>query len=161
MKPLWLYRPLLNIRPVLEFAQRVGVTKVMPPEHLHATLATVRPPCDWDDLALETDEIIIPAGMKKIQIFGFHAKGLTFGHERFSSRHAELARLYPAMDHASLLRPHVTLYRGGKMPRGDVGYEGELVFGPEIAVEFDEVEARGIKHVKLADYLNAREDASV
>ncbi len=32
------------------------------------------------------------------------------------------------MDHP-LLRPHVSLYKGGRMPDPSIPYEGELVFG--------------------------------
>jgi hypothetical protein len=41
------------------------------------------------------------------------------------------------------------------MPK--VAYNGELVFGPEVAAEFDEQKARDIKHVKL-DTAEMREE---
>jgi hypothetical protein len=157
MKPLWLYRPLLNIRPIFEFAHQQGIKKMMPPEQLHGTLATVRAPVEWDDLELETDELVVPEGHKMIQIFGYTVKAMAFGHPRFKARHEYLLERFPTMDHP-MLRPHVTLYRGGKMPRE--GYTGELVFGPEIACEFSEQAARNIKHISVKDWLENNDERS-
>jgi hypothetical protein len=150
MRPLWLYRPLLNWRDVYTWAHGAGIKKMMPPDQLHATLATVRAPCRWDDLALQSDEIVVPAGHKAVQIFGYTIKALTFGHPQIKARHEELLARFPEIDHA-LLRPHVSLFRGGKMPR--VGYDGELHFGPERAEEFNEIKGRDIKHVRVMDLL--------
>ncbi len=36
------------------------------------------------------------------------------------------------------------------MPKG--AYNGELVFGPEVADIFNEAKARNIKHVRIEDY---------
>ncbi len=146
MKPLWIHRPLLNWEDVFRWAIEAGVKKIMPAEELHVTLATVRIPVEWGDLELLTDEITIPAGLKTVQIFGYMSKALTFGHPGIKARHDELVALYPEIDH-TLLRPHVTLFRGGKMPH--LPYEGELIFGPEAAHEFSEQKARDIKHIKL------------
>ena len=121
----------------------------MPPDQLHVTLATVREPVDWSGLELQTNELVIPAGFKTVQILGWTVKALTFGHPDIKARHEELLALFPNMDHP-LLRPHVTLFRGGKLPQ--YGYQGELVFGPEIASAFNEEKARNIKHVKLEAY---------
>ena len=146
--PLWLYRPLLNWRDVYAWVLEHGVRKMMPPEQLHVTLATVRQPVEWgeDDLALQTDELIIPAGHKPVQIFGYTVKALAFRDLRIERRHQMLLARFPQMDHP-MMRPHVTLFRGGKMPKG--AYHGELVFGPEIAKVFDEAKARDIKHVRI------------
>ena len=146
--PLWLYRPLLNWRDVYAWGVEQGIRKMMPPEQLHVTLATVRQPAEWtgDDLELETGELTVPAGPKPVQIFGYTVKALAFADERLKRRHEALLARFPQMDHP-LLRPHVTLFRGGKMPKG--AYHGELVFGPEIAAVFNEEAARGIKHVRI------------
>ena len=119
---------------------------MMPPHELHVTLATVRVPVEWGDLELLTDEIEVAAGLKTVQIFGYTSKALTFGHPDIKSRHDELVVRYPQIDH-TLLRPHVTLYRGGKMPH--LPYEGQLIFGAEVAAEFSEQKARDIKHIKI------------
>lgn len=148
--PLWIARPLLTVRPVLEWLSGEGIKKVIPPEQLHLTLATVRTPVEWGDLDLRTDELVIPEGFKTAQIFAYTLKALTFGHPDIKSRHDQLLARFPEMDHP-LLRPHVTLYKGGRMPRG--GYEGPLVFGPERAEVFDATNTMGIKHVKIADML--------
>lgn len=148
LKPLWLHRPLLNWQDVFSWAAEAGVKKIMPPDQLHVTLATVRKPVAWDELELQTGDLIVPAGPKAVQIFGYTAKGLVFEHPDLISRHTELLGRFPQMDH-SRLRPHVTLFRGGKMPT--LPYSRELVFGPEIASVFDEDNARNIKHVKVRD----------
>lgn len=147
---LWIGRPLLNIRPVMEWAHEVGIRKVIPPEHLHLTLATVRTPVEWSDLDLQAEDLVIPAGLKTAQIFAYTIKALTFGHPAIKARHEQLLAMFPEMDHP-ILRPHVSLYKGGRMPRAP--YEGELVFGPEVAKEFNSDAAMGIKHVKVADLL--------
>lgn len=114
------------------------------------TLATVRTPVDWSGLEKRDDELVIPAGLKTVQIFAYTIKGLTFGHPAVKARHEELLAMFPEMDHP-ILRPHVSLYKGGRMPHAP--YEGELVFGPERAEEFDLDRAHGLKHVKVADVL--------
>jgi hypothetical protein len=121
---------------------------MVPPAQLHVTLATVRQPVQWDDLELHSDTLVVPAGPKVVQIFGYTLKGLAFEHSGLVSRHAELLQRFPLMDHPRI-RPHVTLFRGGKMP--STSFDGELVFGPEVASEFNEGTARNIKHVKLGD----------
>lgn len=151
MKPLWLYRPLLNWQDVFDWAHAAKVKKMMPPEQLHMTLATVRTPVDWSLVTPQEDELVIPAGHKVMQIFGFTVKALAFGHEGVKARHEEIAALYPEMDHAAMLRPHVSLFRGGKFVHDP--YEGELVFGPEVLSEFNEEKGRNIKHVKVVDYV--------
>jgi hypothetical protein len=149
--PLWLHRPLLNWRDIYAWGLQQGVRKMMPPEQLHVTLATVRQPVEWadEDLELQTDELIVPAGHKPVQIFGYTAKALAFSNPCIERRHQALLARFPQMDHP-MLRPHVTLFRGGKMPKG--AYDGELVFGPEIADVFDEANARNIKHVRIDGY---------
>ena len=149
--PLWLHRPLLNWRDIYAWGLEQGIRKMMPPEQLHVTLATVRQPVEWndDDLELETDELVIPAGPKPVQIFGYTLKALAFSDERIERRHGILLGRFPQMDHP-ILRPHVTLFRGGKMPK--VAYHGPLVFGPEFAEVFSEANARNIKHVRIDGY---------
>jgi len=151
-KTLWLRRPLLNAREIYEWALETGISKMMPAEELHLTLATCREPVDWSGLVLEEDTLEISEGPKPIQIFGFMSKAIAFSHERVSQRHETLAQQFPTMDHAQRTRPHVTLMRGGKMPRET--YNGKLVFGPEIASEFNPVSIREIKHVKVKNYIH-------
>lgn len=151
--PVWLYRPLRNVDDVYRFGVDAGIKKMMPPEALHMTIATVRTPVSWDGIELLTDELVIPAGHKTVQIFAYTIKALTFGHPQVKARHEEILALFPQMDHP-LLRPHVSLYKGGRMPK--IGYEGELVFGPERMEEFDAGNAKGIKHLVIADYLKNR-----
>lgn len=145
VKTLWLHRPLINWQDIYTWAIQTGVKKLMPPEQLHLTLATCRQPVDWTGLELRQDTLEVEAGHKVVQIFGFMAKAIAFGHPAIKERHTELASLYPTMDHSAMLRPHVTLMRGGKMPKQP--YMGPLVFGPEVAQEFNETAIREIKHV--------------
>ena len=151
-EPLWISRPLLNWRDVYRWGLEAGIRKMMPPEQLHLTLATVRTPVSWDGLDLETMDLVVPAGHKPVQIFAWTIKALTFGHPAVTARHELLLGRFPDMDHPAL-RPHVSLYKGGRMP--SIGYEGALVFGPERAAVFDAANAQGIKHVKVADLLAA------
>jgi len=151
-KTLWLRRPLLNSREIFEWALNIGIAKLMPGDEFHLTLATCREPIDWSYLVLEEDTLEIPEGPKPIQIFGFMAKAIAFNHERVSQRHEVLAQQFPTMDHAQHTRPHVTLMRGGKMPREP--YNGKLIFGPEVASEFNPTSIREIKHVKVQDYIH-------
>lgn len=155
MKTLWLHRPLINWQDIFDWANETGVKKLMPPEQLHLTLATCREPVDWSDLVLKEDILEVEAGHKTVQIFGFMAKAIAFGHPAVKERHEELAALYPTMDHSAMLRPHVTLMRGGKMPKEP--YLGKLVFGPEVAQEFNETAIREIKHVLAKDYAKVEE----
>jgi hypothetical protein len=148
MSPLWLHRPLVNWHDIFAWGIEAGIKKMVPSHQLHVTLATVREPVQWDDLKLQPNELVVPAGPKVVQIFGYTMKALAFEHEGLVARHAELLERFPQMDH-SRIRPHVTLFRGGRMP--SLPYLGELVFGPEEASVFDEGSARNIKHVKLAD----------
>lgn len=151
MKTLWLYRPLLNTSDVVQWAYETGIKKIMPVNELHLTLATCREPVDWSGITLQTNQLVIPEGYKTIQIFGYIAKAISFGHPAVKERHEELAALLPTMDHSNILRPHVTLMRGGKMPRE--GYPGKLVFGPEVLEEFNETAVKNIKHVLVKDLI--------
>ncbi len=151
MSPFWLHRPLLNTTDIYHWAVEAGVKKMMSPDQLHITLCTVRHPCRWEGLELRDDTIEIDAGHKLVQIFGFTAKGIAFGSSALKERRTELVDIFPRMDHPKLFRPHVTLYRGGKMPHAP--YEGKLVFGPEVAGEFRESAIKEIKHHKInGDY---------
>lgn len=153
--PLWLSRPLLNVADIYQWGEAAGIKKMMPPEQLHMTVATVREPVSWESLEIRDDELIIPAGHKIVQIFGYTIKALTFGDPRVKQRHEEILARYPQMDYP-LLRPHISLFKGGRMPR--VEYEGKLVLGPEKLEKFDAAyaNAKGVKHIKIADYLDAR-----
>jgi hypothetical protein len=151
MRPLWLHRPVLNWQDILRWASEAGIKKIIPPDQLQVTLATVRQPVDWSDLELQSKELVVPAGPKVVQIFGYTMKGLTFEHPDLIARHAELLERFPIRDHLRM-RPHVTLFRGGRMPT--VPYHGELVFGPEVASVFDEGSARNVKHVKVGESPN-------
>jgi hypothetical protein len=148
--PVWIHRPLLNVTNVYRWGVLAGVQKMMPADSLHLTLATVRDPVRWKGLPLLDDELVVPAGAKPVRIFAYTIKALTFGHPEIGRRHDELLALFPSMDHP-VLRPHVSLYKGGRMPR--LEYDGELVFGPERAEEFDARNAMGVKHVRISDHV--------
>ena len=149
--PLWISRPLLNWQDVYRWGLEAGIHKMMPPAQLHLTLATVREPVEWRDLDPETEDLAVPPGHKPVQIFAWTIKALTFADPAITARHEVLLRRFPAMDHPTL-RPHVSLYKGGRMP--SLGYEGTLVFGPERLAEFDAANAQGIKHVRIADFVS-------
>jgi hypothetical protein len=89
---------------------QAGIKKMVPPDQLHVTVATVRQPVPWDDLEPHSDTLVVPAGPKVVQIFGYTLKGLAFEHPDLVSRHAELLQRFPQMDHPRI-RPHVTLFR--------------------------------------------------
>lgn len=125
-----------------------GIRKMIPFDQQHFTQATIRQPVAWEDLELDPNELVIPAGPKATQIFAYTIKALVFDHPMIRRRHEHLLHLFPQMDHPTM-RPHLSLYKGGRMPR--VVFEGELVFGPEIADKFDANNALGIKHVKVGD----------
>lgn len=148
--PVWIRRPLLNVTEVYEWAHGAGVKKAIPPAQLHLTLATVRTDVEWQELALNNDKLVIASGPKPVQIFAWTIKALTFSHPDISKRHAELLEIFPEMDHPEY-RPHVSLYKGGRMPKSE--YDGQLVFGPEEASEFNPDNTKGIKHVKISDFL--------
>lgn len=148
-RPLWIHRRPIRTDGLREWCIDAGIRKVIPFDLQHFTQVTVRTPVEWDDLMLDPNELVIPAGPKPVQIFGHMVKALSFDHPFVQSRHAWLRERFPTMDHARVMRPHVSLYRGGRMPRGV--FEGELVFGPEIAQEFDAGKALGIKHVRIGD----------
>ena len=46
MRPLWISRKLENWKDVCLWARDAGVKKIIPPEQLHLTLATVRDQVD-------------------------------------------------------------------------------------------------------------------
>lgn len=158
-KTLWLHRPLINWMDVYEWAEASGIKKLLPPEQLHITLATCRTPVDWSSIVVQTDTLTIPEGHKVVQIFGYIAKAIAFGHPAIKERHTELSSLLPTMDHADILRPHLTLMRGGKMPKD--AYLGKLVFGPEVLQEFNPQAVKTIKHSLVRDILvDARADSA-
>jgi len=148
--PLWLSRPLINVEDVYSWLRDAGVKKAIPADQLHLTLATVRDPVEWDNLPLQQDELVFPEGEKPVQIFAWTIKALVFSNEQITKRHAQLLELYPTIDHPDF-RPHLSLYKGGRMPKAV--YRGPLIFGPERALPFDDDNSKGIKHIKIDDYL--------
>jgi len=150
-RPAWLHRRVLNVEDVLSWLVEAGVPKCMPTDQIHFTQATIRQPVDWTGVEPDADELVIPAGPKPTQIFASTIKALTFRHERIADRHALLLSRYPMIDHP-VMRPHVSLYKGGRMPR--TVYEGPLRLGPEMLTEFDPANVQGIKHVKVIEALS-------
>lgn len=148
--PVWIRRPVENWRDMYEYARRAGIPKLMPPTNLHMTLATVRNAVVWGDLRLRTDRLVIPAGSLPIQIFAYTIKAIAFEHPEIAERNLELREMFPTMDHP-VMRPHVSLYKGGRMP--GIPYDREIVLGPEIASVFDASNARGIKHLTIDEGL--------
>lgn len=155
---LCLTRPLIRQEELLRWLADQGVRKIIPPDQLHLTLATVREEVDWAGLRTRDDELIVPAGLKTIQIFAYTIKAVTFGHPAIRERHEELKLLFPTMEHP-VLRPHVSLFKGGRMPSEP--FPGELVFGPERAEPFDLSRAHGIQHVSIEDALAGRKPEPV
>ena len=152
-RPLWIHRRVISRQAIREWCMEAGIRKVIPFDQQHFTQATVRTPVEWGDLMLDPNELVIPAGPKPTRIFAYTIKALTFDHPLIQARHAWLRERFPAMDHAKIMRPHVSLYKGGRMPRTE--FEGEIVLGPEIAEEFVAGNALGIKHVRTDDALPA------
>lgn len=148
--PVWLSRPLLDPLPMFRWAEAAGVRKMLAPDHLHCTLATVRDPVDWKDLPLETEVIEIPAGQASLEIFGWTTKAFAFRHPDLDRRHGELARLFPSIDHPTL-RAHMSLFKGGRM--ANLPFPGALRLGAERAVVFNDADAKGIKHVNVRNWL--------
>lgn len=149
MKTFWLYRPVLNADDILLWAGANRVKKIMPLEELHTTIAVVREPVEWP-VDLKTNEITITGA--SMQIFGYTVKALAFECPELVERRAELAERFPQMDHVTNMRPHVSLYRGGRMIQTD--YTGDIILGPEQIVEFVEEQGRNIKHVSVATLMN-------
>lgn len=150
MLPVWLHRRVLNVEDVLAWLVDAGVPKCMPPDQIHFTQATIRASVDWSGIEPDTEDLLLPPGPKPTQIFASTIKALTFRHDRIAERHASLLERYPMIDHA-VIRPHVSLYKGGRMPKGV--YEGALHLGPEVLTAFDSDNAMGIKHVRTTDAL--------
>jgi hypothetical protein len=155
---LCLTRPLIRQDELLRWLADQGVRKIIPTGQLHLTLATVREEVDWAGLETRDDELVVPAGQKTIQIFAYTIKAITFGHPAIRERHEKLKLLFPTMDHP-VLRPHVSLFKGGRMPADP--FPGELVFGPERAEPFDLSRAHGIPHVRIEDAIAGRTPAPV
>lgn len=152
MKSCWISRQLENWREVCKWAAEAGVKKVIPPEQMHLTLATIRDPVDWSLTEPRQDMLVIERGEKPVQIFAWTIKALTFSHPALERRHAELCEIYPTIDHPDF-RPHLSLYKGGRMPK--LAYDGPLIFGPERMIEFNPDNSKGIKHVKVDNLLKA------
>jgi len=150
-RPLWIHRAVISRGTIRDWCIEAGIRKVIPFDQQHFTQATVRMPVEWGDLMLDPNELVIPAGPKPTQIFAYTIKALTFDHPAIRARHAWLRERFPDMDHADVMRPHVSLYKGGRMPRTE--FQGEIVLGPEIAEEFVAGNALGIKHVRTDDDL--------
>lgn len=150
--PVWLHRRVLNVADVFAWLVEAGVPKAMPPGQIHFTQATIRTPVDWSGIEPDQEGIILPEGPKPTQIFASTIKALTFRDDRIARRHAALLTRYPMIDHP-VMRPHVSLYKGGRMPKGV--YDGPLHLGPEILTGFDASNAMGIKHVRTHEALAA------
>lgn len=151
LKPLWLYRPVLNTDDLIQWVYDNGAKKIIIPEQLHATIAVVRDPCAWPD-DLQTDTLNYQCG-GHMEIFGFTVKALAFDAAELRVRHRDMVERYPTMDHSGHFRPHVSLFRGGKMFKNP--YEGSIILGPEQAKEYSEEKGRNIEHIKVATLMSS------
>jgi len=153
MAPVWISRKLINTDDIYRWASGIGIKKMLPPEHLHLTLATVREPVDWSLVTLREDDLHLGPAKRPVQIFAWTIKALCVPDPLLDARHADLFAVYPQMDHPAF-RPHISLFKGGRMPTAT--YDGPIALGPERIMEFNADNARGIKHMKVLDLLNEK-----
>lgn len=145
MRPIYIYRPLLNGADLALFAEMAGMRNVIPPSDMHVTVAYSRTPVDWDRpefqpiprLAYAFD----PPSARALVNFGdvvvleFHLPEL---HTRFNElRGAGAAWGYPTY------RSHVTLAAdpdfdpsGMVSPGMPLFLDGETREEPNVAFEY-------------------------
>lgn len=161
-RTLYVHRPLLNGRDIIQWAEAAGLTSTLQPDDLHVTICFSRSPLDWGTIPADTTFHTSEGGKRYLARFGralvlgFEDPALTARHEAFS----EAGASYDFDEY----RAHVTItYNTEGVDLAALEpYTGPLEFGPEDyselnlswADKIEETELRKAEPKSLADRLN-------
>lgn len=137
--PLYVNRPVLNAKEIIDWAKSQGFTQTITPEDMHVTVAFSKAPVDWmkagDAYSHREDGgvVVRPGGPRLIEQFGEGAVVLAFNSSDLSWRHMALREIGASWDWPEY-QPHITItYSAEGVDISKVEpYRGEIVLGAEI-----------------------------
>lgn len=140
IKPLYVYRPLLNGQEVAKWATAQGFDTTLKPAEMHVTIAYSKEPVDWTKFTPNRNSLIVLPRHRQVAILGDKgAVVLKFQSANLANRWAEFKRDGASWDYDGY-KPHMTItYNLGQKDIGEIRpFTGDLVFGPECFEPIDE-----------------------
>ena len=128
--PLYMCRPLLNAKDVIEWAKSVGFESTLEPDDMHCTIVYSKKPVDWDCCGKSTKNIDVKDGKRSVHEFDGGATVLKFSSKEFSDRQKEFMDAGASFDYPEY-QPHVTISYSASDMKNIPPYPGVLKFGPE------------------------------
>lgn len=153
LRTLYISRRLLNAADLIRWATAQGFTSIIPPEHMHVTIAFSRAKVSWDAMGAAAERLtaldihnrrVTPLGDKGVVVLMFQSASLQV-------RHAQLHRKGCEWEWDSYV-PHVTLtYDGAGVDLSLVDpFTRPLQFGPEDFREVEEEWEKTLKEIKVS-----------
>lgn len=142
--PLYVYRSVKNAKDILDWAKSQGISSTLDVADLHTTIIYSKQPIDWFTLgeAWQSELKISEGGPRTVEKFG-DALVLRFACSELKWRNSEASEKGASYDFDEY-KPHITLSYSFD---GDVDaiepYQGEIVLGPEMFEEIDEISVVG------------------
>lgn len=146
VRTLYVYRPVMNTKDILDWAKEEGIPNLVASNELHTTIMYSRTPIDWSKTGedwMGGDENgnikVKPGGMRVVQKFG-NAIVLCFNSSNFGYRHCQIKENAGATWDYAEYQPHITLAyldpEDGPFDVEDLdAYQGAIEFGPEVFAE--------------------------
>ena len=158
LRPLYVYRRLLNADDLIAWATEQGFTALVPGSEMHVTVTYSRTPVNWMAMGgywswtADNDlHTVPPGGPRLVEAVGDQgAVALFFFSGHLAQRNREMRDAGASWDYASYL-PHVTLtYQAGDLDLSAIEpYRGELRFGPEV---FEPIVADWAQQIRAASF---------
>jgi hypothetical protein len=130
---LYVNRPIVNGRQIVDWAKSVGFRTTLPEDDLHVTIAFSRTPLDWDALEpSDVEQIVISnTQQREIATFGEGATVLKFRSLELNRRWNEFKHQGASWDWPDY-KPHITLsYSAPPRAENIAPYRGPIILGPE------------------------------
>lgn len=140
LRPLYVYRRLLNASDLVEWAMAQGFKATLPAADMHVTITYSSKPVNWMKMGGfwgwtgdNAEHLVPPGGPRLVEQFGDNAVVLVFFSGHLEQRNQEMRAAGASWDHQGYF-PHVTFtYDASDIDLAKVEpYKGELRFGPEI-----------------------------
>lgn len=138
---LYVSRPVLNAKQILQWAAAQGFKSLETADELHVTICFSRVPIDWMQIPQSyTPKLLIEGGPRIVQVLGDEgAVVVLFRSDELLWRHAQFKEFGASWDYAEY-QPHVTIsYDAAGVDLSKVEpYQGPILLGPERFERLDE-----------------------
>lgn len=131
----YIYRPLLNVEDIQQWANQQEIKNPSPDEDLHVTIAHSRKAIDLDKAPLRKRELVILSPICTIGIFGAkRAIAVKFKSPGLQDRFKELRAAGASWDYPEYIL-HITVGFGENSIKSP--YRGQFIFGPEVLEKWE------------------------